>query len=118
MSDIIIDKEQLGELTKYTCKLTGSYIIFMQLHEYILLDESYLNWENPKTVLYLLNYGFNDIIKTYGNKYKSFRYYVCNTDTSIIDMNKWDLLEMDEEKTLLECELTKALDNILECFMG
>ncbi len=114
MSDKLIQQDNIGDFVKYTCKLTESYLIFMKYNNYILLDESVLNWDNPKTIIYLLNYAFTNLINTCENKYKYFRYYVSNTETDIIDMTKWDLIEMDEEKTLLECEISKALNNILE----
>ncbi len=111
----IIEIEKLGDMIKYTCKLTGSYLIFLMfsVDEYILLHESSLNWNEPKLSINLLNFAFNDIKKFNLN---NFRYYVCMLEMEYIDISKWTIVMQDEFQTMLECELKDAFDNVMEGF--
>ncbi len=111
----LINIEKLGDMIKYTCKITQSYLIFLMfsVDEYILLHESSLNWNEPKLVINLLNFAFNDIKKYNLN---NFRYYVCMLEMEYIDMNKWTIVMQDEYQTMLECELKDAFDNVMAGF--
>ena len=111
----LINIEKLGDMIKYTCKITESYLIFLMfsVDEYILLHESSLNWNEPKLVINLLNFAFNDIKKYNPN---NFRYYVCMLELEYIDMNKWTIVMQDEYQTMLECEFKDAFDNVMAGF--
>ncbi len=111
----LINIEKLGDMIKYTCKITESYLIFLMfsVDEYILLHESSLDWNEPKLVINLLNFAFNDIKKYNLN---NFRYYVCMLEMEYIDMNKWTIVMQDEYQTMLECEFKDAFDNVMAGF--
>ncbi len=111
----LINIEKLGDMIKYTCKITESYLIFLMfsVDEYILLHESSLDWNEPKLVINLLNFAFNDIKKCNLN---NFRYYVCMLEMEYIDMNKWTIVMQDEYQTMLECEFKDAFDNVMAGF--
>lgn len=111
----LIDVEKLGDMIKYTCKITKSYLVFLicVVDNYILLHESDLNWQEPKLIINLLNFAFNDIQKY---KYNDFRYYVSMLEMEYIDMNKWTIVIQNEYETLLECELKNAFENLMDGF--
>jgi hypothetical protein len=111
----LINIEKLGDMIKYTCKLSDSYLIFMMfsVDEYILLHETNLNWNEPKLAINLLNFSFNDIKKY---NFNNFRYYVCMLEMEYIDIKKWTIVMQDEFQTMLECEIKDAFDNIMEGF--
>jgi hypothetical protein len=111
----LIDVEKLGDMIKYTCKLTKSYLVFLlySVDDYVLLHESDLNWNEPKLIVNLLNFAFNDIKKYNLN---DFRYYVFMLELEYIDIKKWTILIQDEYESLLECELKDAFDNVMDGF--
>jgi hypothetical protein len=111
----LIDIDKLGDMIKYTCKLTKSYLVFMihSVDNYALLHESDLNWQEPKLIVNLLNYAFNDIQKYNLN---DFRYYVSMLELEYINMDKWTIVIQDEFESLLECKIVDAFDNIMDGF--
>jgi hypothetical protein len=111
----LIDIDKLGDMIKYTCKLTNSYLIFLlySCDDYVLLHETNLNWNEPKLIVNLLNFAFNDICKL---KIKDFRYYVCMLEMEYMDIKKWTIVMQDEFQTMLECELKDAFDNVMAGF--
>jgi hypothetical protein len=111
----LIDVEKLGDMIKYTCKLTKSYLVFLlySVNDYILLHESDLNWQEPKLIINLLNFAFTNIEK---HKLNNFRYYVSMLELEYIDIKKWTIVMQDEYESLLECELKVAFDNLMDGF--
>jgi hypothetical protein len=114
MSNLItIDK--LGDMIKYTCNLSKSYIVFLINPLYIFHDECDFNWNEPKLVINLLNIAFNDILNNYSNITK-FRYYVDINDSENIDKTRWVVIDSIDTTILLECSLKDAFDNIMDGF--
>jgi hypothetical protein len=111
----LIEFEKLGDMIKYTCKITKSYVVFLMyiVDDYVLLQESDLNWQEPKLIINLLNFAFNDIQKY---DFIDFRYYVSMLEMEYIDMNKWTIVMQDEHESLLECQLKHAFDKIMDGF--
>ncbi len=114
-NNALIDVEKLGDMIKYTCKLTKSYLVFLlySVDDYVLLHELDLNWEEPKLTINLLNFAFNHIQKY---NFYDFRYYVSMLELEYIDIKKWTIVTQDEHESLLECELKNAFDNIMDGF--
>ena len=111
----LVEIEKLGDMIKYTCKMTKSYLVFLiyEVDDYVLLHESDLNWQEPKLIINLLNYAFNHI-QIYN--FSDFRYYVSMLEMEYIDMNKWTIVMQDEYESLLECELKNAFENVMDGF--
>ena len=111
----LVEIEKLGDMIKYTCKMTQSYLVFLiyQVDDYVLLHESDLNWQETKLIINLLNFAFNDIKKY---NFSDFRYYVSMLEMEYIDMNKWTIVIQDEHESLLECELKNAFENVMDGF--
>jgi hypothetical protein len=111
----LIDVEKLGDMIKYTCKITKSYLVFLmyEVDDYVLLHESDFNWDEHKLVINLLNFAFNDIKKY---NFKDFRYYVSILELEYIDIKKWTIIMQDEYETLLECDLIDAFTNVMKGF--
>jgi hypothetical protein len=113
--NIVVQKDIFGDYIKYTCKLTKSYIILKKNKNIINYDESYFDWNNSKLILNLLNFAFNDL-ENIDNTYK-YRYCVYNNELKYIDLDKWIIIKKEDDKTLLECDITDALNNILVGFI-
>jgi hypothetical protein len=113
----LIKIHKLGDLIKYNCDLSQSYIIFMITPTYIIYDECKLNWNEPKIVIHLLNYAFQNLLNNYKN-ILYFRYYISFNEFEYIDKNKWIIIKKEDENILLECELKDAFDNIIDGFMS
>jgi hypothetical protein len=114
-NNAIIDVEKLGDMIKYTCKITKSYVIFLmyEVDDYVLFHESDMNWQEPKLIINLLNFAFNDIQKY---NFNDFRYYVSMLEMEYIDMTKWTIVMQNEYESLLECKLNNAFDNVMDGF--
>lgn len=113
--NILISNEVLGDYIKYTCKLSKSYIIIKINNNIINYDESYFDWNNPKLIVNLLNFAFNDL-ENLDNNYK-YRYYIYNNELIYIDINKWNIIKKEGDRTLLECDVKNALNNILDGYI-
>ena len=111
----LVEFEKLGDMIKYTCKLTKSYLVFIiySVDNYVLLHESDLNWQETKVIINLLNFAFTDILKY---NFNDFRYYVSMLEMEYIDMNKWTIVMQDEYESLLECKLKNAFENVMDGF--
>jgi hypothetical protein len=113
--NILIEKDTFGDYIKYTCKLSKSYIVLKNIKNIINYDESYFDWNNPKLIINLLNFVFNDL-ENIDNTYK-YRYYVYNNELKYIDLDKWTIIKKEDDKTLLECDISNALNNTLDGFI-
>ena len=111
----LIDIEKLGDMIKYTCKITKSYLVFLlfEIDDYVLLHESDFDWNQPKLIINLLNFAFNDVQKF---NFNDFRYYVLTSEMEYIDIKQWTIVMQNEHDTLLECELKNAFSNVIDGF--
>jgi len=107
--------DQLGNQYKYTCSITQSYLIFEKNKNYISLYDTHFNWDEPKFVLNLLNYAFQDIIKTNSNY---FRYDIPVSELQYIDIDKWKQINKNNDIITLECDMENAYSNIIEGFLS
>jgi hypothetical protein len=111
MSNILIETDEIGDNIRFTCILSKSYITFINCPTCVFLDEIELNWDQPKLVINLLKYSFEDINSKFK---KQFRYYVLISEVEYININNWKIVEKNDNKYLLECDLNEAFYNIIE----
>lgn len=114
MNNILIKYEKLGDLIKYTCKITQSHIVFKEIDTNIIQYEfSELDWDNPKLVINLLSAAFYYLGH---NNYKKFRYYISDDEKKYININNWIIIDKIDDMIHLECDFVNAFDNFMEGF--
>jgi hypothetical protein len=116
----IISCDEFGDFYYYTCNISKSFIIFEKniKNSSISINNTDFKWNEPKLVLNLLNYSFNDIIPKLKNlNINYFVYTVMKDDLTFLDMTKWNILTDDNITVDLQCNLDECFENVIKGFI-
>ena len=115
LDNSIITIEQLGDYINYTCNITKSFIIFEKINDTLSINNTSLDWNEPKLTINLLNFSLNDVIKKVNVKY--FIYSIMKDEQHLLDMTKWEIVKDDNIILELKCPIENSIENVLHGFI-
>ena len=116
-NDNIISCEEIGDFMNYTCNISKSYIVFEKNNDTksISINNSKLDWDEPKLAINLLNYSLNDIRKNIDIHY--FIHTIIKDEEKLLDMTKWQIIKDDNIILELKCNINDCVENVLHGFV-
>ncbi len=115
--DNIISREQIGNYISYTCHISKSYIIFETNNDTnsITINNTDLDWNEPKLTINLLNHSLNNITKE--NNIKYFIHTIMKDEIKLLNLSKWEIIKDDGIIVELRCNIENCPENVLHGFV-
>ena len=115
MTDNIITTEHIGNYINYICNISKSFVTFEKKDNNLRINNTNLDWDEPKLAIHILNYSLTDVIKKINVKY--FLHTIKKDEQHVLDMTKWTIIEDDDIILELRCPIENSVENVLYGFV-